>query len=145
RRPARLRRVADLAHGRPVPGAAHEALAAGPFGPWVAGGDDEPAPEPTPEARRLIAAGVYDVAVLYEALADARNMGPREVDELFLWECAVLLKVHRPAKDGDDATPAPKDSRAERLERLKARVAHARGEGPKPEADVMTADALTEI
>lgn len=52
------------------------------------------------------------------------GLTPREVDELELWEVAVALGA-----DQADADPHAL---------LRARVAHAQGQAPKPEARVMS-------
>lgn len=56
------------------------------------------------------------------------GLTPREVDDMELWEIAVALGADRVDDD------KPMDSRA----LLRARVAHAEGRGPKPEAPGMS-------
>lgn len=80
-------------------------------------------------------AGLLDEAQIYEAMWDAtgRRVLPREVDELYIWEIATLLgvgdEVVRP-----EASRNGQASSEDKHEYLRARVAHARGQGPRPEA-----------
>lgn len=57
------------------------------------------------------------------------GLNPRDVDELHLWEVAVMLGAdveHDPAREEDPHAL------------LRARLAHAEGRAPKPEAAPMT-------
>jgi hypothetical protein len=69
------------------------------------------------------------VAVLYDALAELRGIGPREADELEIWECATLLGVGKAAAD-------PRHSSAQRRARgvslLAQRMANAHDPGFQP-------------
>lgn len=86
-------------------------------------------------------------ARVYDAMwrCTGGQFGPRQVDKLDVWEIAVLLGVGdetRPAESttGDDATMF-EDPHAYH----KARLAHVRGEGPKPEARPIDMSALHQV
>lgn len=81
-----------------------------------------------------------DVASAYEALYRTHGTLPREADELFIWEVAVLLGVHR--QDDDTGRPTARASRADKRRLLRERVAHARGQGPPPEPRPVDPDQL---
>jgi len=73
------------------------------------------------------------------------GMSPPTVDEMYVWQAAVLLGADLPEDaTTPDGTPASGDDDGREL--LRQRVAHARGEGPKPEArpvDPAAVQALT--
>lgn len=97
--------------------------------------------------------GLEDVASVYEALflRSHGNIGPRQADQLFMWEAAILLGVHHPAKEEDQDQP-PREPRHQRRKStgppgdyhrlLIERDLHARGLGPPPEPKPITADEL---
>lgn len=92
------------------------------------------------------AAQLDDVAGVYEALwrVSQGSMGPRQADELEIWEVAILLGVHRTEED-DDKPAKPKSAADHRRELLRQRWAHHKGEGPAPEPKPMSAEELAQI
>lgn len=86
-------------------------------------------------------AGVIDEAQVYHAMwhASGGHVTPRVVDEMTMWEIAVLLGV------SDECNPKD-DAQLDNHDLLQARIAHAQGLGPKPEVapiDQATFQALT--
>lgn len=80
----------------------------------------------------LSGVGLTDVATVYEALFP--YLTPRQADELYIWEIAILLGVHHDDDDDTDAdTDAGPDPRSDKSRLIRQRIAHARGEGPAPE------------
>lgn len=90
--------------------------------------------DPVPEKRQGLAdAGMYEVVQVYEALMIARNIDPRTADEMYLYECAVALGVGREESKDAPTTGSMTDARHRARALNRARLAHARGEGPAPE------------
>lgn len=91
----------------------------------------------------LEAAGVLDDAVIIKALFVASNgsIGPREADDLYLWEIATLLNV------GDELNVEAQEQQGDedRLEYIRARIAHAEGRGPKPEARALSPETFNAL
>lgn len=65
---------------------------------------------------------------MYDAMLTHRNLGPREVDEMLIWEIAVALGVHRDAEGSDTGEP-----RNVQRARARARAMQGIGEMPEPE------------
>lgn len=90
--------------------------------------------EPT-RSGPLADAGLLDFASVYDTLY--RSSGgrclPTDADAMELWQIAVLLglsdEVRAPTEPGD-----AKEQRTRSRDLLRQRMAHARGQGPKPEA-----------
>lgn len=94
----------------------------------------------------LTTAGLIDEAQVYHAMwhASGGHVTPRVVDEMTMWEIAVVLGVSDECSPKDAA--APSDSDPTGREMMRRRLAHAQGLGPKPEApaiDPATFQALT--
>lgn len=87
---------------------------------------------------------------MYEGLA-SRGIGPRQADELYLWEIAGIFGAHRPDRQrgggGSAASgfsgPAPEPGGVSEL--MKARIAHAKDpeNNPLPEAQPTDPSAIT--
>lgn len=65
-------------------------------------------------------------ANLYRSMARVGVPNPRDVDELYIWECAVLLGTEEPQEDRFAHLRADIQYRA-------ARAAYESGEGPPPD------------
>lgn len=93
-------------------------------------------------------ANLYEDSVLYKALFDASQgrIGPRDADDLEIWEIATLLGVSEPndASSDDSVVRSASPSTSSRA-RLRQRVAHARGLAPKPEAQAMSQTAFSQL
>lgn len=84
--------------------------------------------------------GVHEIAVLYAAMMDARSIGPREVDEMELWECAVALGVLADPT-GENGKEAHRKSRSAEL--IRQRIEAARNpDAPEPEVHPVNPDTL---
>jgi hypothetical protein len=96
-----------------------------PFGPWV---DSTSSAE---QQGPLAGSGLEHIASVYSALAEHRNIGPREADDLYLWEIAVLLGLH---KTPEQSAPAgPHDHLRRRLEAAAAGEPEPGWGDPSPE------------
>lgn len=87
---------------------------------------------------------MYEVGVLYEALIQV-GVNPRQADEMFIWECAMVLGVGREDEaetETTPATPAPTRAIAHGRDLLRQRLAAANGEGPPPEVEAVNPDSL---
>lgn len=106
----------------------------------------------TEPPKPLEAGGVLDEAVIYDAMWRSTNgtCHPRHVDEMYIWEIAVLLQadddeVPRPKPEDSSEGPVVKKKDDDRYRYILERVAHARGQGPKPEADPIDPEAFSAI
>lgn len=83
-----------------------------------------------------------EFAPLYTACARAFRWSPREVDELEIWEIAEILDSLVPPEQRDKQRQSKAMTNDGKhftgSELLRARVRHARGQGPKPEAMPMS-------
>jgi hypothetical protein len=86
--------------------------------------------------------GLQEVAAVYDAMITHRGMGPREVDELLIWEIAVALGVHKDGSDDDGEEAEPRHlARA----RQRARAMQGLGEMPEPsEPDKLAVATMTQ-
>lgn len=62
-------------------------------------------------------------------------MSPREVKATLVWEIAAWLGVGEPTDDDEGGIPSGGDL-------IEQRLAHARGEGPEPEARPLSGAAM---
>ena len=90
------------------------ALARGPFGPWVDGTPDGPAP-----TGPLVAVGLHDIASLYAALVKV-GITPTQADDMEIWQIASALGVHEEAKKPRTMTPEQMKERQTQLARERA-------------------------
>lgn len=100
----------------------------------------------------LTDAGLLDEAQVYHAMfvASQGSVGPRMVDKMFIWEIASCLgvgdEVGQSTEDAQDGLGGGavqrRPSSGDRYEYIRARVAHAQGKGPKPEARPMDPEAF---
>lgn len=114
-----------------------------------------PSATPTrPEATPLADGGLLDEAQVYNTMwhSSQGKFGPREVDELYLWEIGTLLgrAEEITTQDSQDAKtsksmPKPEDFQRRSRAHLHARLAHAQGKGPKPEARPIDPDTLASL
>jgi hypothetical protein len=99
---------------------------------------------------------------VYEALflKSSGRLGPRDIDELLIWEVAVLLGAGTHGSERDDVGVAGPRARAlsrrsaggggdpgrsSRVARLKARLAYHKGEGPAPSAESIDLKVLNSL
>lgn len=74
------------------------------------------------------------VEPVYKAMMKVHGMGPRDVDQLYIWEIASLLGV------GDD-TGKGRTGR----ELIRQRIMHSRGLGPAPKAQPVDPEVLSSL
>lgn len=88
-------------------------MAGSPFGPWRQAVGDEAS-----EARRrpLYGTEYDDISLIYEAAFSRGGMGPREVDELEMWELGSILGANHPP-DGKASGPTPQTQEQRDAER----------------------------
>lgn len=88
----------------------------------------------------LAGADLLEFASVYDTLyrSSAGRIGPRDADGLELWEIAVLLGLADELAPPEQPAPDPRKRQAKAKTRARdlnrQRMAHARGEAPKPEA-----------
>lgn len=118
-----------------------------PFSIWLIARDGDTA-HPVPESTPLRDAGLWEDALVIDALWKAGRMSPTEVRKLRMWEVAVLLgaseELNPPTEEQAQAR-SHQAHRDRRVELLRQRVAHAHGQGPAPEAppvDTVTLQAF---
>lgn len=70
--------------------------------------------------------------------ASQGRLSPRDVDELYIWEIAILLGV------GDELTPSEEPPMSKK-ELLRQRLAYSRGQGPKPEAKAINPTSFNSL
>lgn len=111
-----------------------------PFGPWVT---DSKSGSRTVKDGPLKEGGVLDSAAIYHALftVSQGRIGPRDADEMLIWEIAVLLGVSKELESESDSS-ASDDWQARGVELARQRAAYARGEGEKPEARPLSKSAF---
>lgn len=127
-------------------------MAFGPSGPWAVAVEEGPDGKPVPVAPT--APGPYDgtalreIAVVYRACARVFGWTAEVVDEMELWQIAAAFDTDLdPPGLSDDAPndgspPVPSGGEKRDLSLVAARVAHARGEGPAPEAQPASAGTV---
>jgi hypothetical protein len=108
-----------------------------PFGPFAVGGSGSDTAEPE-YLTALRPLGLSEVAGIYAALflKSGGAMGPRAIDELELWEVAVLLQAtYTTDKDSSPKTGKTRSHQGDddRYRLIRERDAYAKGLGPKPE------------
>lgn len=72
-------------------------------------------------------------------------MGPRDADQLYIWEIAVLLGHAKELGDDAKERAVRDDFRAAAIERNRQRLQHAQGKGPKPVARAVSSDQLNQL
>jgi hypothetical protein len=97
----------------------------------------------------LAVAGLLDEAQIYDGMWRGGQVLPRDVDELYIWEIAVLCgldeEIDRTEKQ-KDAAPARRGRRNDDPhEYLRARLAYSKGHGPKPVARSIDPDAFAAL
>lgn len=115
-------------------------MARSPFGLWQVA----PAGAKVPTGP-LVDAGVADDAAVYKSMFDASQGRalPRDVDEMEIWEIAVLLGVSNEVESSEGAVPS--HAKGNSNSRLKQRLAHSKGLAPKPEAASLDTDTLNQL
>lgn len=106
-------------------------MADGPFGPWVT------ASGPAAPDGPLLRAGLADLAKVYQELfrVSGGNIGPREADQLHIWEIGVLFgRAEELAPVETEGEPAKVvDFHQHALAKIEQRIRAAEGTGPQPQ------------